>query len=141
MSVHHHISRQVINLFVAVASFQALTKESGVGEYYHHDKTTPAILFSFTMGAMFTFIHSILLLRIRTFLTVSQLRSVCFYKVAVNLVLPFLWMPEMNSSIMKINRKLALAIRLSVSSTYLFGFLWAGKAEGVSRILTSEKED
>lgn len=93
------------------------------------------------MGALYTFIHSVLLFRIRTFLTVSQLRSVCLYKVIINLVLPFLWMPETESSIMKMNYQIALLLRFSVTSTYLSGYVWAGTAEGVSRILTSEKED
>ena len=120
-------------------------EESGLEGYYrtadnNGKVVTPIVRFSFTIGAAYTAIHSILLLRIRTFLTVSQLRSVCLYKLLVNLLLPFIWLPEM-SPFLQVNHQIAFAIRASATLTYLFGYLWAGKAEGVSRILTSEKED
>lgn len=113
--------------------------ESELEDYYRGNVTAISRLV-FLMGCFHTAIHSVLLLRIRTFLSVPQLRLVCLYKVVVNLLLPILWMPEL-SSIVRINVQLAVALRVCVTLTYLFGFLWAGKAEGVSRMLTGEKED
>ena len=86
------IFQQVINLFLAIASFQALMEELGLERYYRTDinggVVTPIVCFSFTIGAAYVVIHSILVLRIQTFLTVLQLRSVCLYKLLVNLLLP-----------------------------------------------------
>ena len=86
------IFQQVINLFLTVASFQALMEELGLERYYHTNNNgggvTPIVHFSFTIGAAYTAIHSILVLWIQTFLTVLQLHSVCLYKLLVNLLLP-----------------------------------------------------
>jgi hypothetical protein len=121
-----------------VAAFQALLEESGVEKYYR-DEVTPLIRLAMFMGAFHTGLHSVLLLRIRTFLSVSQLRSICLYKVVFNIILPIFWMPELSPNI-RMNTRIAFSLWICVTLSYLFGFLWAGKAEGVSRILSSEKE-
>ena len=109
-------------------------------ENYYRGNGTSVNRLVFLMSIFHTAIHAVLLLRIRTFLTVAQLRLVCLYKLVVNAVLPVFWLPEL-SPLIKANIQLALALRICLTFTYLFGFLWAGKAEGVSRMLSGEKED
>lgn len=129
----------MVNVFVAVAAVQTMWTEGGVEQMYR-DTVTKRIRLTFFVSALLTFLHGVLLLRIRTFLSVSQLRTICLYKLIVNLVLPWFWMPEL-SQYVAVNTRLMMAVRLSVILSYCFGYWWAGTAEGVSRILTSEKED
>lgn len=132
----------VVNLFVAVASFQALFRPHAVEDYYSRsvDEVTPLVRVCFALSAVYTLVHSILLLRIRTFLNMPQLRTICLYKLLVGLVLPIFWFPELSPH-MNVDQRVTFALRAMLVSTYLFGYLWAGKAEGVSRILSGEKED
>jgi hypothetical protein len=102
---------------------------------------TPVVRISFALAAFYTAIHAVLLLRIRTFLTMPQLRAVCLYKVIVNIVLPIFWFPERSTSIMQVDQRITLTLRAILVLTYLFGYMLAGKAEGFSTILTSEKEE
>ena len=129
---------QVFNIFLATASFQVLLRNDS--QFYHHEKATPVITICFTLAAMQTAILSVLLLRIRYFLTMPQLRSVCLYRVILNVVLPWFWFPELSPSI-PVDQRITVAVRVFSTLTYFIGFLWAGKAEGFSRILSSEKED
>jgi hypothetical protein len=128
---------------IAVASFEALMEKSagGVEQYYASKTVTPVVRLSFALAAFYTAIHGVLLLRIRTFLTMPQLRAVCLYKVIVNVVLPMFWFPERSTSIMQVDQRITLTLRATLTLMYLFGYLWAGKAEGFSTILTSEKEE
>jgi hypothetical protein len=133
---------QVINIFTAVASFEALFETvGGVEQYYASKEVTPVVRLCFALAAFHTAIHAVLLLRIRTFLTMPQLRAICLYKIIVNVVMPFFWFPEMSTAIMEVDQRITLTLRGVLIMTYLFGYLWAGKAEGFSAILTSEKEE
>jgi hypothetical protein len=137
-----YLRTQVVNIFIAVASFEALLeKGGGVEQYYASQTVTPVVRISFALAAFYTAIHAVLLLRMRTFLTMPQLRAVCLYKVIGNVVLPFFWFPERSTSIMQVDQRITLTLRATLILTYLFGYLWAGKAEGFSTILTSEKEE
>jgi hypothetical protein len=127
---------QAVNVAVAVASFQALLKQGGLDEYYY-ERCSTIVRHCFILATVHTLIHAVLLLRIRTFLSMRQLKAVCLYKLLVNLFLPFLWSPEISPHV-RFDRRVALALRGAVTAVYVFGYLWAGKAEGVSRILTSE---
>jgi hypothetical protein len=113
----------------------------GVEQYYAAKTVTPIVRLSFAFAAFYTAIHAVLLLRIRTFLTMPQLRAVCLYKVIVNVVLPIFWFPERSTSIMQVDQRITLTLRSTLTLMYLFGYLWAGKAEGFSTILSSEKEE
>lgn len=128
----------VINLFIATAMFQALW-EGNVQSFYR-STVTPLVKICFALSACHTALHGILLLRIRTFLNMPQLRTICFYKVIVNCVLPFFWFPDISPH-MEVDQRITFALRGVLLFTYLTGYLWAGSAEGVSRILSSEKED
>jgi len=135
----------VINLFIAVFSFQVLSEGPGeVKKYYIleiGEKDISAIsLVCFALSAFYTAAHAVLLLRMRTFLDMPQLRLVCLYKLAVNFILPFFWLPDLDPRT-DVNEPLTFAIRGFLFSTYLFGFLGGGLTEGVSSILSSEKED
>ena len=95
----------------------------------------------FLVAALYSTLHGILLLRIRYFLNVKQLRAVCFYKLWVNLLMPLVWFPERNTSILQVDQRITMSIRIYMIVAYLVGFWWAGKAEGISHILTSEKDE
>ena len=69
-----------------------------------------------------------------------QLRSICLYKLLLNLGLPFVWFPELSPHVV-IDQRTSFALRGSLILAYLLGYVGAGKAEGFSRILSSEKED
>jgi len=130
---------QVINLFVSVFSFQMLYERGGMEKYITEDVSSVTRV-SFALSAFYTGAHAVLLLRIRTFLNMRQLRMVCLYKVAVNVLLPLYWLPDLDPYV-DVDQRLTFSIRAVLVSTYFFGYLWAGQAEGVSRILSGEKED
>jgi hypothetical protein len=129
---------QVFNIFLATASFQVLLQNGA--QFYRDEKATPVIRVCFTLAAVQTAIQAVLLLRIRYFLTMPQLRTVCLYRVMVNIVLPFLWFPDLSPTL-QVDHRITVAIRICSILTYLMGYLLAGKAEGISSILSSEKED
>jgi hypothetical protein len=132
---------QVINIFIATASFQAMLEKDGVKKYYHDQhQVTHLVRACFCLSAVHTFIHAILLFRVRTFLNMAQLRTICGYKLIVNLVLPFFWFPELSPNV-EVNQLLMFAIRGCLISSYLSGYLWAGQAERFSKVLSSEKTD
>jgi hypothetical protein len=131
----------VVNFFAATAGCQMLLEEGGVENVYAMKRSaTKTVKLCVFLAAFYTTLHGTLLLRMRVFLTMPQLRAVCLYKLVVNLVLPFLWLPEM-SSVLSIDHRIPFAIRGVLTLSYLFGYLLAGQAEGVSRILTAEKDD
>lgn len=131
----------IVNLMVAVASFQILLRDGGLRDYYSRWPVTSVTRISLAQAAFHTLIHSALLFRVRNFLTMPQLRALCLYKLLLNVVLPAVWLPDMSPHLSGVNLRLTLGLRGALVATYLFGFLWAGRAEGVSRILSSEKED
>ena len=105
-------------------------------QLYGHKKPSPIATICLTLAAMQTAVLSVLLLRIRYFLTVSQLRSICLYRVILNVF----YFPELSPSI-PVDYRITVAVRVLSTLLYFIGYLWAGKAEGLSRILSSEKED
>jgi len=126
---------------VAIASFQALYEKDGIQHFLPNGTpVTPIVRICFALSAIYTLGHAVILFRIRTFLNISQLRTICLFKVILNVIIPFVWLPDA-SSYLEVDQRLSFAIRTFLTSTYFFGFLWAGKAEGVSRILSGEKED
>lgn len=133
---------QVINLFIAVAAIQAIFEDQGIKHYFRNEKdlTTKGKVV-FVLSAWYTLAHATLLLRIRAFLTMPQLRRICLYKVFISAILPMVWLPESDPTPLVLDRRLTYCIRASVFLTYLCGFLWAGQAEGFSHILSGEKDD
>lgn len=69
-----------------------------------------------------------------------QLRTICFYKLLLNLILPFFWFPELSPHVV-MDQRMSFMLRGGLIVTYFLGFAFAGKAEGFSRILSSEKDD
>jgi hypothetical protein len=130
-----------MNLLIATASWQAILEEGGVEQYFA-DATavTSRVRLVFCASAWYTLAHATLLLRIRAFLTMPQLRTVCLYKLVMSVALPLVWLPE-DAGVLVVDRRLTFAIRGSLVLTYLCGFLWAGQAQGLSSILSGEKED
>lgn len=131
----------MVNIFVAVASFQVLYEKDGIQHFLPEGvSVTPIVRVCFALSAVYTLGHAVILFRIRTFLNMRQLRTICLFKFLINIAMPIVWLPDTNP-LLKVDQRLTFAIRAFVTSTYFFGFLWAGKAEGVSRILSGEKED
>jgi hypothetical protein len=129
-----------VNIFVAVAGFEATIKRGGVAAYYAKpSEVTNLVYIAFGMAAFQSLLHALWLFRIRTFLSVPQMRAVCLFKFVFNCTLPLFWCPEL-TQLLRVNSIVSIAIRLGVAQAYLFGYLWAGKAEGVGRILSSEKD-
>jgi len=121
---------------------QAVFKENGIEQYFRDKKdVTERIRVVFVLSAWYTLAHAALLLRIRAFLTMPQLRRVCLYKAVISAALPLLWLPEREPTPLVVDQRLTLCIRISVFLTYVAGFVLAGQAEGFSHILSGEKDD
>ncbi|GAX25884.1 hypothetical protein FisN_6Hh078 [Fistulifera solaris] len=116
----------VIQLFLAIRGGQAILESSTEG------KTSR---WNAALGHYFMFLHAVLLIRIRTFLQVSQLRFICLYQLLVQLILLF-WVPTTSTTSVG-----SFMLSISILIGYLNGFLWAGRAEGISRMLSGEKEE
>jgi hypothetical protein len=130
----------VVNIFVAVAGFEATAKRGGVASYFAKPtEVSDLVYIAFGMAAFQSLLHALWLFRVRTFLSVRQMRAVCLAKFVFNCVLPFCWFPEQTRQWL-VHPIIGTVIRLGVIQAYLFGYLWAGKAEGVGRILSSEKD-
>jgi hypothetical protein len=114
-------------------------EDKGVDHYYRRGVTS-LVYICFSLSAVHTLIHAMILFRIRTFLTMPQLRTICLYKFLINLILPYFWFPELSPHVV-VDQRTSFAIRGSLIATYSLGYYLAGKAEGFSRILSSEKED
>jgi hypothetical protein len=142
---------QVFNIFVATASFQAhINRRPYANGYGNEVLLSSVVQVCSIMGTVQTAVHSLLLFRIRYFLTMPQLRSLCLYRVTVHALAIalnrlFLHFPatdlELTSTLRQMDPRLRMAIRVSSILTYLFGYLCAGKAEGTGRILAGGKED
>jgi hypothetical protein len=137
----------VIQLFMAIRALQALVESNDLKNYRQQQQqqndseelneataTTQFIRWNTGLGHYYMFLHAVLLIRIRTFLQVSQLRFICLYQLLVQLVLLF-WVPTTTTSVG------SFVLSISILIGYLNGFLWAGRAEGISRMLSGEKED
>eukprot|EP00522_Entomoneis_paludosa_P011405 CAMPEP_0172451246 /NCGR_PEP_ID=MMETSP1065-20121228/9361_1 /TAXON_ID=265537 /ORGANISM="Amphiprora paludosa, Strain CCMP125" /LENGTH=434 /DNA_ID=CAMNT_0013203177 /DNA_START=106 /DNA_END=1410 /DNA_ORIENTATION=+ len=139
----------VVDLFFAVAMGQALW-ESRVQEYYVDGNITARVRLAFGVRCFYTMLHAVWLFRIRSFLSMPQLRYICAYQVLRRSLVTF-WiynqqqLRDQHNAIdsMKFHHWTAFEwmIQISMLLIYLLGFLWAGQAEGFSTILTSEKED
>lgn len=125
-----------------MAAVQALLKENGIEQYFRdRNDVTERVRVMFVLSAWYTLAHATLLLRIRAFLTMPQLRTICLYKAIISAALPLLWLPETEPTPLVVDQRLTLCIRISVFLTYVGGYLWAGQAEGFSSILSGEKDD
>ena len=134
-------SGAVVNLFVATACFQAYWKSGGIEEYFAtRQLVSPRVVTCFLLGGIWSLVHGALLIQVRSFLDVRQLQSVCIAKAVICIVLPLIWCPEMSFNILNIDQRLTMAIRVYLLINYIVGAWLAGKAEGMSRILTSEKD-
>ena len=127
---------------MAIRGVQALLESNHAMEFHHDDgtsHTTHLTALNTGLGHYFMFLHAVLLLRIRTFLQVSQLRFICLYQLLVQLIL-LVWVPTLQHQHQQTS-VWSLMLSISILIGYLNGFLWAGRAEGISRILSGEKED
>lgn len=126
----------VYNIFLALASFQVLWQKG----FYQHPTATPVITVALTLAALQTGTLAVVLIRIRYFLSVSQLRWVCLHRVVLNGLLPWLWSQDLSPAI-PVDPRIVVTVRFVSTITYFIGYLWAGQAEGLSSMLSSEKEN
>lgn len=116
---------QVFHMFLATAFFQSAAAANS---------TTRADL-CFCLTGIQVALQSFVLFRVRYFLTdTQQLRELCLYRAIM-----IAWLPL--PGILGPSAAVHMLFRVGGFLTYCLGFSWAGKAEGFSTILSSEKED
>jgi hypothetical protein len=146
----HHDYTTVIVVFTQVASFlvvfaslQALVEGHGLESYFVESsgELSQIVMTSFLLGVVHTAIHAVILFRLRfNLMNVHQLKSLCLYKLAVNLLLPIFWFPE-DSPLLIVDKRITIGLRTALILTYLGGYWFAGTGERVAKILVGAKAD
>lgn len=131
----------MVCLFESLAAFQTLSEKRPDNVFFWNSANSKSIRLAMYLGAFYTALQSFLLLQIRAILYIPQLRSVCAYMFLWHIMIHFLEMPVMGKFLQQQLGIAPLLVRLCLIVNHLGGFIGAGKAEGVSKILTSEKED
>lgn len=127
---------------VAIASIQALISPAGLKQYIavgQRDEITPVVRTTFVLTMLHTVIHAMILRTLRHEMTVKQLRATCLNQVVLNVFLPLFWMPEM-SDLLHVQQNSIIGLRVALTLSYILGYLFAGKADNVGRIMSSEKD-
>lgn len=126
-----------------VASVQTLLSEEGIAQSLHanvQNQVTPVVISSFALATLQSLLSVILLKSLRDSMTLRQLCIVCIFKVIYSLILSLVWLPEESSLIALTRTSMILTARIVSILLYLVAYLFAGKANKVGRILSSEKE-
>jgi hypothetical protein len=128
-----------------VASFLAvvaLVEDHGLEVYFgNKDDVSQIVIISFIMGVVHLAIHSFLLFRLRyDIMTVEQLKSLCLYKLIVNVMNPFFWISEFDNHL-NVERRITVILRIALALAYATGYWLAGTGDKVSNILACEKAD
>lgn len=133
---------QVASFLAVVASVQALVEDHGLEVYFgNKDDISQIVVTSFMMGVVHLAIHSFLLFRLRyDIMTVKQLKSLCLYKLIVNVMIPFFSISEFDNHL-SVDRRMTVALRIALALTYASGYWFAGTGDKVSNILACEKAD
>lgn len=137
------ISTQSVTCVIVVASVQTLMSEEGIGQYLDSifkDQVTSVVTSAFTLSTLQSLLSVILLKSLRDSMTLRQLCIVCLFKLIYSLILPLVWLPEESSFVFRLNTKIILSARIVLILLYLIAYLFAGKANKVGRILSSEKD-
>ncbi|KAL7574616.1 hypothetical protein ACA910_002968 [Epithemia clementina (nom. ined.)] len=159
----------VMDGFRAIAQGQALW-QNHVQDYYHVERNnvTARAMFAFGVRAFYTLLHAVWLLRIRSFLSMSQMRLVCAFQ-AVRHFVSILWMywkqrleqgdqrdystkddgggnedestSHYDDALFHGWTDLEWLIYISLFCISLLGYLWAGQATGISKILASGSDE
>jgi hypothetical protein len=133
---------QVASFLVVFASLQALV-EGHVESYFVESsgELSQIVMTSFLLGVVHTAIHAVILFRLRfNLMDVHQLKSLCLYKLVVNLLLPMCWFPE-GSPLLIVDKRITIGLRTALTLTYLGGYWFAGTGERVAKILVGAKAD
>ena len=157
----------VMEMFSSIAQGQALW-ENRVQEYYsssddddYDTEITPHVRLAFGVRAFYTMIHALWLFRVRSFLSMAQLRHVCVSQALRHLV-SILWMHKKQRQLRMMMMmkgddesyssqqqqqhadfwvELEWMIHLGLFGTFSLGVLWAGQAKRFSSVLTTGKEE
>lgn len=115
----------------------------GLTTYFDVDSEASQIFMtSFYLGMFYLAMHAFLLNRLRyNVMDVYQLKYLCLYKFLVNLLVPLFWLPEFDSMVVHVDKRMTLGIRLLMATIYWLGYHFAGLGDKVGRILVGEKSD
>ena len=133
---------QSVNAVLVVKSVQALTSSEGIAQYMDSNVVqllTPVMTTTLSLATLQSLLCVVLLKSMRDSMTLPQLRAVCLYKLVLNLLFPLFWWPEM-SPFVQVHQQMILTARIGLTLLYLMGYLFAGKADNVGKILSSEKD-
>lgn len=128
---------------VVFASVQALMSEAGIAQYIDASvqaQVTPIASTTFWMTTLQSLLSVILLKSLRDSMTLRQLCIVCLFKLLYSLILPLVWLPEESAFVHGMNTNMMRGARISLALLYLIAYVFAGKANKVGRILSSEKD-
>ena len=128
---------------VVVASIQVLMSEGGIAQYIDasvQSQVTPIVTTAFWMTTLQSLLSVILLKSLRDSMTLRQLCIVCLFKLLYALILPLLWLPEDSEFVNGMHTNMIRGARASLALLYLIAYVFAGKANKVGRILSSEKD-
>lgn len=128
---------------VVVASVQILMSEEGIAQYIDsraQKQVTAIVTESFALATLQSLLSVILLKSLRDSMTLRQLCTVCVFKFSYVPMLAWFWLPEESALVANLNMKMITSARIIVTMLYSIAYLFAGKANKVGRILSSEKE-
>jgi len=103
------------------------------------NQVTPIATTTFALATLQSLLSVILLKSLRDSMTLQQLRAVCLFKLIWSLVVPLVWLPE-QSQFVRVHQKMMMTARIGMTLLYLIGYLFAGSADSMARILSSEKD-
>jgi hypothetical protein len=137
-----------VSCMVVVASVQTLWSEDGIRQYIHASiraQVTPIVTTAFWMATLQSLLVVILLKSLRDSMTLRQLCIVCLFKLVYALIVPLVWWwPETSEFVDGgggVNTNvIGGSARISLALLYLIAYVFAGKANKVGRILSSEKD-
>jgi hypothetical protein len=136
-----------VSCMVVVASVQALWSEDGIRQYIHASiraQVTPIVTTAFWMATLQSLLVVILLKSLRDSMILRQLCIVCLFKLVYALIVPLVWWwPETSEFVDGggVNTNvIGGSARISLALLYLIAYVFAGKANKVGRILSSEKD-
>lgn len=132
-----HLLLQIVHALWAVWAIQALVQ--GNTESYFGG-TTDRLSICLVGGTLYTMVHAALLFRLRIYFTgVTPLKWICAWNVITHL--SWLRLGGGPSNLPVVFERIQLAVRIILIVNFLLGYSCAGQAQGVSTLLTSEKEE
>lgn len=140
---HRLRNEQSLNCVAVFASVQLLKSPEGILLFIDstvRNQVTPEVTATFALSTLQSLWSVILLKSLRDSMSLRQLRVLCIFKFISSLVLLFVWLPEQSPLVRQVYTRLILGGRIAVTIIYLLGYLFAGTADNIGTILSSEKD-